>query len=162
MPAGELWIVRIGQSLGDDALEVGFDDGLVERTSFADDAVGKRDPALGPLGDPGKPGLTVPQWQRLQIHARGCQQVEGDVGRRAMAEHELVEQRAPGVVVNDTLTIEHIALRQQIEHLLEALQSVAVARDQLATGCRPRRGSRRTWLRRASQDDRTAPAAGQD
>ena len=60
MPARELWIVRNGQSLGDDAVEVGFDDGLIERTSFADDAVGRRDPALGPLGDLGKPGLTVP------------------------------------------------------------------------------------------------------
>ena len=46
VPAGE----RIGEFPGDDALEVGVDHGLVERASFADDAVGERDPALDPIG----------------------------------------------------------------------------------------------------------------
>ena len=60
MPTGELRIVRVGESLGDDALEVGVDDCLVKCSAFTDDAVGERDPALGAFGDLGKPGLATP------------------------------------------------------------------------------------------------------
>ena len=51
----------------------------------------------------------------------------------AVTEQELVEQAAPGVAEDDQLSIEHISLRQQIEHLLEPLHAVAVARNELAT-----------------------------
>jgi len=46
-----LWVVRIGELLGDDALEVGGDDCPVECAAFADDAVGESNPALGAFGD---------------------------------------------------------------------------------------------------------------
>jgi stage V sporulation protein SpoVS len=84
------------------------------------------------------PGLAVLEWQRAEVHAVGKQQVEGHVRRAVISEQEFVEERAAGVVEDHQLTIEHIALRQQTEHFLEALHAVAVARDQLATdgvGC---------------------------
>ena len=55
VPAGEFWVVRIGELLGDDALEVGVHHGPVKRASFTDEAVGERDPALGAFGDLGWP-----------------------------------------------------------------------------------------------------------
>jgi len=84
------------------------------------------------------PGLAVLEWQRAEVHAVGKQQVEGHVRRAVISEQEFVEERAAGVVEDHQLTIEHIALRRQTEHFLEALHAVAVARDQLATdgvGC---------------------------
>jgi len=59
VPAGALRIVRVGEFLGDDALEVGGDDGSVESAAFTDDAVGKGDPALDVLGDWGKVNSTL-------------------------------------------------------------------------------------------------------
>jgi len=70
----------------DDALEVGVDDGLVERAPFADDAVVERDPALGAFGDLGKSGLAVAELQRAGIDAVGDQDVEGHVGWGAIPE----------------------------------------------------------------------------
>ena len=46
--------VRVGEFLGDNALEVGVDYDLIERAADAYDAVGECSPALGAFGDLGK------------------------------------------------------------------------------------------------------------
>ena len=111
VPAGEFRIVRICELLGDDALEVGGDDCLVERASFADDTVGKRDPALGAFGDFGKPCLAVAERQGPQIDAVSEQYVEGHIRGTVIPEQEFVEQRAASVIEYHEFAIEHIALR---------------------------------------------------
>jgi hypothetical protein len=40
-------MIGIGQTFGDNALEVRIDHGAVKRPPLTDDAVGERDPALG-------------------------------------------------------------------------------------------------------------------
>ena len=104
--SGCAWVVRVGELLGDDALEVGGDYDLVERAPFADDAVGEHDPALGLFGDLGKSGLAVAERQGPEIHAVGKQQVEGDVCRTVIPEQEFVEQGAVGVIEDHQLAIE--------------------------------------------------------
>lgn len=47
MPARALRMIGIGQTFGDNALEVRIDHGAVKRPPLTDDAVGERDPALG-------------------------------------------------------------------------------------------------------------------
>jgi hypothetical protein len=48
MPAGALWVIGVGQTLGDDALEVGLNHGPVQRPAFANDTVGERYPRSRP------------------------------------------------------------------------------------------------------------------
>ena len=49
MSPGELRVVGVGQTLGDDALKVRINRGSVKRAPVADNAVGKRNPTLGPF-----------------------------------------------------------------------------------------------------------------
>ena len=66
-------------------------------------------PAVGLLADFGKSGLTVSEQQRREIHAGGCQQVEGHVCRTAMPEQAFDEERAPGVAEHYEFAVEHKA-----------------------------------------------------
>jgi hypothetical protein len=50
-------VAGVAEMLGDDALKIGVHHGPVERPPFADDAVGERNPALGPFADLRKPTL---------------------------------------------------------------------------------------------------------
>jgi hypothetical protein len=51
VPTRELRVIGVGETLGDDALQVGLDHRPVQRPPFPDDAVGERDPALGAFAD---------------------------------------------------------------------------------------------------------------
>ncbi len=45
--------------LGDDALEVGVDHCAVQRAPVTDDAIGQRNPVLGPCADPRQPSRPI-------------------------------------------------------------------------------------------------------
>jgi hypothetical protein len=55
VPAGKFRMVGVGEVLGDVAIEVSIDHSLVKRPPLADDAVGERNPPLGPFANPCKP-----------------------------------------------------------------------------------------------------------
>jgi len=52
-------VVRVGEFIGDDALEVVAADRLVKCTAFANNTVGERDPSFGAFADWGKMNSTL-------------------------------------------------------------------------------------------------------
>jgi hypothetical protein len=102
-------VVGVGQTLGDDALTVGVRSlANLIRASAASRSLSGR-------------------W--CKIDAVGGQKIETTQVRRRRLNRSLLNR---GAQHRPALAIEHMALRQQVKHLLEAPHHVAVARDQAA------------------------------
>jgi hypothetical protein len=54
--------------------------------------------------------LALLERQRSRIEAVADQQVERDLGRAVATEHQVIEQRTPGVIERNQIAVEYMAL----------------------------------------------------